>query len=94
MPSQSASASDPPEEGIDEGVPTDDETEHVRSRKTADLVAEARSVQHQFCHYPRNPSRKVCQKACMMALPAKKKEGQKRLETKSFGDHVVADHTV
>lgn len=30
----------------------------------------------------------------MMAPPAKKKGGQKRLETKAFGDHVVADHTV
>ena len=30
----------------------------------------------------------------MMAPPARKKGGQKRLETKSFGDHIVADHTV
>ena len=30
----------------------------------------------------------------MMAPPAKKKGGQKRLETKSFGVHIVADHTV
>ena len=30
----------------------------------------------------------------MLAPPAKKKGGQKRLDTKSFGDHIVADHTV
>ena len=30
----------------------------------------------------------------MMAPPARKKGGQKRLETNCFGDHVVADHTV
>ena len=30
----------------------------------------------------------------MMAPPARKKGGQKRLETKSFGDHIIADHTV
>ena len=30
----------------------------------------------------------------MMAPPARKKGGQKRLDTKSFGDHIVADHTV
>ena len=29
-----------------------------------------------------------------MAPPARKKGGQKRLETNCFGDHVVADHTV
>ena len=94
MPSRAGSAADPPEEGIDEGVPTDDEAEYIRSCKTADLEAEARSVQHQFCHYPKNPFCKVCQRARMMAPPAKKKGGQKRLDTKSFGDHIVADHTV
>ena len=52
MPSKSDSASEPPEEGINEGVPTDDETDYVRSRKSADLEAEARSVQHQFCQLP------------------------------------------
>ena len=30
----------------------------------------------------------------MMAPPARKKGGQKRFETKCFGDHIVADHTV
>ena len=30
----------------------------------------------------------------MMASPAKKKGGQKHLETKCFGDHILADHTV
>ena len=55
-------------EGVDEGVPTDDEAKYVRSRKTSDL-------QHQFCHYPKNPNYKVFQKARMMAPPAKKKGG-------------------
>ena len=72
-------------EGVDEGVPTDDEAEYVRSRKTSDLEAEAKSSHHQFCHYPKNAFRKVCQKARMMAPPTKKKGGQKRLETKCFG---------
>ena len=37
-------------EGVDEGVPTDDEAEYVRSRKVADLEAEAKTSHHQFCH--------------------------------------------
>ena len=82
------------EEGVDEGVAHDSETEYVRSRKASDLEQEACSKSHQFCHYPKNPFCKICQKARMMAPPAKKKGGQKRLETKSFGDHIVADHTV
>ena len=92
MASRSSDADDP--EGVDEGVATDEESEYVRSRKTADLENEATSSHHQFCHYPKNPFCKVCQKARMMAPPARKKGGQKRLETKSFGDHIVADHTV
>ena len=47
-----------------------------------------------FAITQKNPFCKVCQKARMMAPPAKKKGGQKRLDTKSFGDHIVADHTV
>ena len=82
------------EEGVDEGVAHDSETEYIRSRKAADLEQEACSKSHQFCHYPKNPFCKICQKARMMAPPARKKGGQKRLETKSFGDHIVADHTV
>ena len=82
------------DEGVDEGVAHDSETEYVRSRKASDLEQEACSKSHQFCHYPKNPFCKICQKARMMAPPAKKKGGQKRLETKSFGDHIVADHTV
>ena len=94
MPSRADGSSDPPEEGVDEGVDEDAETEYIRSRKTADLEAEARSAHHQFCHYPKNPFCKICQKARMMAPPARKKGGQKRLDTKAFGDHIVADHTV
>ena len=82
------------EEGVDEGVAHDSETDYIRSRKASDLEQEACSKSHQFCHYPKNPFCKICQKARMMAPPAKKKGGQKRLETKSFGDHIVADHTV
>ena len=82
------------DDGVDEGVAQDSETEYIRSRKASDLEHEASSKAYQFCHYPKNPFCKVCQKAHMMAPPAKKKGGQKRLETKSFGDHIVADHTV
>ena len=74
------------DEGVDEGVAPDSETEYIRSRKASDLEQEAGSKSHQFCHYPKNPFCKICQKARMMAPPAKKKGGQKRLETKSFGD--------
>ena len=89
----SARAAEAEEEGVDEGVVPDSETDYIRSRKASDLEKEA-SSREQFCHYPKNPFCKVCQKARMMAPPAKKKGGQKRLDTKSFGDHIVADHTV
>ena len=42
----------------------------------------------------KNPFCKICQKARMMALPANTKGGPKRLDTKSFGDHSVADRMV
>ena len=90
----SARAAEAEEEGVDEGVVPDSETDYIRSRKASDLEKEASSREHQFGHYPKNPFCKVCQKARMMAPPAKKKGGQKRLDTKSFGDHIVADHTV
>ena len=53
--------------------------------QASDLEHEASSKAHQFCNYPKNPFCKVCHKARMMALPAKKKGGQKRLETKVLG---------
>ena len=90
----SARAAEAEDDGIEEGVAQDSETEYIRSRKASDLEHEASSKAHQFCHYPKNPFCKVCQKARMMAPPAKKKGGQKRSETKSFRDHIVADHTV
>ena len=80
MPSQSASASEPPEEGIDEGGPADE--------------AEARSVQPSSTSFaPKTHSAKSARRrAQWRRLP--RKGGQKRLETKSFGDHIVADHIV
>ena len=90
----SARAAEPEEEGVDEGIPADGGAEYIRTRKATDLEVEAGSGQHQLCHYPKNPFCKICKKARMMALPANRKGGQKRLETKSFGDHSVADHMV
>ena len=87
----SARAAEAEDDGIDEGVAQDSETEYIRSRKASDLEHEASSKAHQFCH---KSFCKVCQKARMMTPPAKKKGGQKRLETNTFGDHIVADHTV
>eukprot|EP00435_Cladocopium_sp_Y103_P044832 s114_g12.t1 len=93
----SAAARDPAEaeeDGVDEGQSADEEAEYTRSRKTADLEKEAKSAAHQFCHFPKNPVCKVCQKARMMAPPAKKRGGQKRLDTRHFAEHLIADHTV
>ena len=65
----SARAAEAEDDGVDEGVAQDSETEHIRSRKASDLEHEASSKAHQFCHYPKNPFCKVCQKARMMAPP-------------------------
>ena len=44
----SAKAAEPEEEGVDEGILPDSQAEHVRTRKAADLEAEACSGSHQF----------------------------------------------
>ena len=62
-------------EGVDEGVAQDSETDYIRSRKASDLELEACSKSHEFCHYPKSPFCKVCQKARMMA-PPRKEEGR------------------
>eukprot|EP00435_Cladocopium_sp_Y103_P036206 s1446_g9.t1 len=94
MPSAAGDPADAEEEGVDEGQSQDEEAEYTRSGKTADLEREAKSAAHQFCHFPKNPFCKVCQKARMMAPPAKKRGGQKRLETQHFAEHLIADHIV
>ena len=83
------------DEGIDEGDDPDDEVERfVRSRKEEDLVAEASTKEHLFAHYPKNPFCRTCQRAKMLAPYARSKGGQGRLETKAFGDHIIADHVI
>ena len=100
-PSLSAVAASKPapapvhDEGIDEGDDPDDEVERfVRSRKEQDLVAEASTKEHLFAHYPKNPFCRTCQRAKMLAPYARSKGGQGRLETKAFGDHIIADHVI
>ena len=76
------------EEGVDEGVAHDSETEYVRSRKASDLEQEACSKSHQFCHYPKNPFCKICQKARMMAPPRKEERGTEEVGNQKFwGSH-------
>ena len=80
-PSLSVAAAHDSDGGIDELVDDDEGTEYVRSRKEADLIAEAKTAQHQFTHFPKNPVCKTCQRARMMAPQARKKGGQARVET-------------
>ena len=80
------------EEQLDELVEDDAQQEYVRSRKTEDL-AEAASTQHQYTHLPKTPFCRTCQRARMMAQ-ARKKGGQKRIETEMFGDHIIGDHVI
>ena len=40
----SARAAEPEEEGVDEGIPADGEAEYIRTRKAADLEAEAEAL--------------------------------------------------
>ena len=46
----SARAAEAEDDGVDEGVAQDSETEYIRSRKASDLELEASSKAHQFCH--------------------------------------------
>ena len=82
------------EEQLDELVEDDAQQEYIRSRKTEDLLAEAASTQHQYTHFPKNPFCGTCQRARMMAPQARKKGGQKRIETEVFGDHIIGDHVI
>ena len=71
-------------EGVDKGVPTDDEAEYVRSRGASDLEAEAKTSHHQFCHIPKNP--------LLQGLPKGKHDGaacQKERWTKALGNEVL-----
>ena len=82
------------EEQLDELVDDDAQQEYVRSRKIEDLLAESASAQHQYTHFPKNPFCRTCQRARMMAPQARKKGGQKRIETEVFGDHIIGDHVI
>ena len=99
-PFSAAAASKPAPEpahdkGVDEGDDPDDEVERfVRSRKEQDLVAEASTKEHLLAHYPKNPFCRTCQGAKMLAPYARSKGGQGRLETKAFGDRIIADHVI
>ena len=57
-------------------------------------MREAQSAKHQFHHFPENPFCKVCQRAWMLAPQARKKGGESRIQTKAFGDHLIADRVV
>ena len=93
MPTSQSSASAAREEAADEDqldelVSDDACHEYLWRRKTEDLISEAANAQHQFTHFPKNPSCRTCQRARMMAPHAR----QKRIETKVFGDHIIGDH--
>ena len=92
--SQSCPAQSEDDELLDELVPEDDSHEYARSRKPEDLIAEAASAKHQFTHFPKNPYCRTCQRARMMAPQARRKGGQKRVETQVFGDHIIGDHVI
>ena len=85
---------DEDEEQLDELVSDDVSHEYARSKKPEDLIAEAASAKHQFTHFPKNPFCRVCQRARMMAPHARNKGGQKRIETETFGDHIIGDHVI
>lgn len=82
------------ENGVDEGSPDTEEDRHIRSRKTADLMEEVKTLQHQYTHFPKNPYCRTCQKARMMAPQARSRGGQARVDTRRFGDHLIADHVM
>ena len=67
----------------------DAQQEYIRSRKTEDLLAEA-----SIYTFPKNPFCRTCQRARMMAPQARRKGGQKRIETEVFGDHIIGDHVI
>ena len=60
----------------------------------ARLRAEADSIHHKFCHRPKNPYCKVCQKAKMYSPQARKTGGSSSITSTKYGDHITVDHII
>ncbi|OLP98785.1 hypothetical protein AK812_SmicGene18734 [Symbiodinium microadriaticum] len=60
----------------------------------ARLRAEADSIHHKFCHRPKNPCCKVCQKAKMYSPQARKAGGSSSITSTKYGDHITVDHII
>ena len=83
---------------VDPLIEPDSDREEDEGREIsqeARLRAEAESIHHQFCHRPKNPYCKVCQKAKMLFPQARKKGGgSSTISSTKYGDHVTIDHIV
>ena len=76
---------------------SDREAEDEKDQNTSNearLRAEADSIHHKFCHRPKNPYCKVCQKAKMYSPQARKTRGSSSITSTKYGDHITVDHII
>ena len=79
------------EELIDELVPGDDreagnQKTSLQRQPVPSISSRTFPRTHIYC--------RTCQRARMMAPHARRKGGQKRVETQVFGDHIIGDHVI
>ena len=84
---------DDPLQEPDSDREAEDEKEQNMSNE-ARLRAEADSIHHKFCHRPKNPYCKVCQKAKMYSPQARKTGGSSSITSTKYGDHITVDHII
>ena len=84
---------DDPLQEPDSDREAEDEKERNMSNE-ARLRAEADSIHHKFCHRPKNPYCKVCQKAKMYSPQARKTGGSSSITSTKYGDHITVDHII
>ena len=65
-----------------------------RDRGKRALIEEAKSIEHQLCHLPKNPYCDVCNKSKMIKPPSYKTGGSSQIESKTFGQHLTGDFLV
>ena len=81
----------------DEGVPPPPAPlagAEAEAKTRRDRRAEAKSLEHQLCHFPKNPYCPTCRQAKMMQKPARKTNKPESEKPQSFGQCVTGDHII
>ena len=64
------------------------------SKRSKEMMREAKSDEHLFIHRPKNPFCKTCVRAKTQAPQARRRHGSSTVDANAFGDHVTADRVI